>query len=247
MINCPPSHTTHALSRPAASLVDLETSSESAFVSGLVTSDSWTGGVREVQTGTWTWQGGAPWTWTGWRPQPGQDCLGMMRGERTWSCLRLLDSSGGNWSSLDCTSHQSVLCEMKKSSLVQDDPGTGRSGQGTISENHFYISFNMKPDQRHWYKNYEDLSSGHLSYHCRLITERIDNTILGWEWEWSGMSHSKYFRKILWPGFNWPIVKIHKLWWCSTGNSTPRVSDWSWKYSNRDIIINFLFKIKNSF
>ena len=66
---------------PGTSLVDLESSQESDFVSSLMLSDSWTGGLEE--TGRWRWQGGAPWTWSDWRPPQdgGGGCLGLMLGE----------------------------------------------------------------------------------------------------------------------------------------------------------------------
>ena len=58
--------------------MDLESSEESAFVSSLLTGDSWTGGLEEG--GRWRWEGGAPWTWP--PPQDGAGrCLAMRSGE----------------------------------------------------------------------------------------------------------------------------------------------------------------------
>lgn len=85
-----------------SNLADIDSRSENLFLTNLIDTDSWTGGLLEIESDTWHWEGGASWTWSGWG--------GAVKGRTRYGCLKLL--RGGNWSSEDCSSEQSVLCEV---------------------------------------------------------------------------------------------------------------------------------------
>jgi len=93
-----------------SNLADIESRSENIFISNLITSDTWTAGLLEIESDTWHWEGGSTWSWSGW--------TGAGKGKSRYGCLKIL--AGGNWSSADCSSELSVLCELKWSDMVSD-------------------------------------------------------------------------------------------------------------------------------
>ena len=127
-----------------ANLADIESRSENNFISNFITSDTWTAGLLEIESDTWHWEGGSAWSWSGW--------TGAGKGKPRYGCLKILTggnieiflpftvsdnvSPGGNWSSADCSSELSVLCELKWSDLVTDMV-SGRSGVIQGHQTHF--------------------------------------------------------------------------------------------------------------
>ena len=74
--------------------MDIESVEENVYTAGLISSDTWTGGLLEAESDTWTWEAGGTWTWAGWGgggggAQPGgrktvgikHGCLKLQRGE----------------------------------------------------------------------------------------------------------------------------------------------------------------------
>ena len=65
-----------------ANIVDIESEKENIFISSLMTNDTWTGGLLEIESDTWHWEGGATWTWSGWS--------GTAKGKPRYGCLKVL-------------------------------------------------------------------------------------------------------------------------------------------------------------